>query len=245
MTDDSRARILRTALDLFAERGYHAVSVREIAERVGLTKTAVLYHFPSKRDIVTALVEPLLSDSEAVLGEVAKLSDADARAWAVVEGLLDVWLTHGPLLHMQMRDQAISADTATFVRLRDIALTAQDLIAGPDPDFAARVRAAQVYAALSDPITLFADQPLPALRAAILDGAQRLLGAPSPRRHTTHHMTTAPKSPGTRGRGRPATVTAAMLESARHMRDSGSHTIDEIAAELGVSRATLYRHLTE
>jgi AcrR family transcriptional regulator len=243
MADDSRARILRAALDLFAERGYHTVSVREIAERVGLTKTAVLYHFPSKSDIVAALVEPLLVDSEEVLEAAARGRDAQARRWAVVAGLLEVWLSHGQLLRMQMQDQALSADEATFARLRTIALSAQELIAGPHADFTIRVRAAQVYAALSDPVVIFADRPADELRAAILDGARRLLGDSAA--GAPVHIPAA-EVPPTRPnrRGRPGAMTSDMIESARDMRDSG-RPIDEIAAEFDVSRATLYRHLSK
>lgn len=48
-----------------------------------------------------------------------------------------------------------------------------------------------------------------------------------------------------RGRltGRPSKVTPAQLRTARTMYASGDHTAGEIAAALGVSRATLYRHL--
>ncbi|MFE3054714.1 TetR/AcrR family transcriptional regulator [Nocardia sp. NPDC059239] len=116
-----------------------AVSVREIAEQVGLTKTAVLYHFPSKIDIVAALVEPLLADTEALLESARPISDPRTRRWAVVEGLMDTWLRHARLLRMQMQDQALS-DDATYARLRDIALTARELIAGPGADFTERVR---------------------------------------------------------------------------------------------------------
>ena len=244
MTEDSRTRILRTALVMFAERGYHAVSVREISEQVGLTKTAVLYHFPSKSDIVVALVEPLLADTEAMLESVRSIQNPQARGWAVAEGLIDTWLQHRSLLRVHMQDQALSADTATYVRLRDIALTAQELIAGPGADFTARVRAAQVYAALSDPVVFFADQPETQLRAAILDGVRRLLGVPQPR-----HATPSPERPADTprhrtSRGRPSSMTSAMAESARRMRDSGKYTVDEIAAILGVSRATVYRNLT-
>ncbi|WP_040808278.1 TetR family transcriptional regulator [Nocardia concava] len=243
MTDDSRARILRTALTLFAERGFHDVSVREIAERVGLTKTAVLYHFPSKSDIVVALVEPLLVETEALLESIRPMTDVDARRWAVVEGLLDTWLRHTRLLRMHMQDQALSADDGTYARLRDIALSAQELIAGPDADLAARVRAAQVYAALSDPVVIFADQPEGEVRAAILEGAQRLLGS-RPRRGGTRAEVAKETAHRRPGRGRPGAMTSAMVESARRMRDTGDFTVDEIASELGVSRATVYRHLT-
>ncbi|WP_067827228.1 TetR family transcriptional regulator [Nocardia inohanensis] len=242
MTDDSRARILATALDLFAERGFHAVSVREIAADVGLTKTAVLYHFPSKTDIVAALAEPLLADSEALLASVRELPSAEARRWGLVSGLLDVWFTHSQLLRMHMQDEALSSDNTTYLRLRDFALAAQDLIAGPGADFTDRVRAAQVYAALSDPVTIFADHPPAELRAAILDGVRRLLGSPAP--DLPRHRTVAADPAPPAGRGRPAAVSPEMAETARRMRDSGDYTMAEIAAELGVSRATLYRHLT-
>ncbi|WP_067667403.1 TetR family transcriptional regulator [Nocardia miyunensis] len=242
MTDDSRARILAVALELFAERGHHAVAVREIADRVGLTKTAVLYHFPSKSDIVAALVEPLLAESEAVVASASGLDDPQDRAWAVVTGLLDVWLSHRTLLRIQMQDQSLAADERTFVRLRDFALSVQESVAGPEADVTARVRAAQVYAMLSDPVVIFADQPADQLRAAILDGVARLLGRSGPAPAATRAaVAPAPARPARRGR--PGVMSAEMIESARRMRDAGAGSVDEIAARLGVSRATLYRHL--
>jgi AcrR family transcriptional regulator len=52
----TRQRILDVALALFAERGYDATSMREIAERVGFTKAALYYHFDSKADIVRSML---------------------------------------------------------------------------------------------------------------------------------------------------------------------------------------------
>lgn len=248
MADNSRDRILEVSLELFVRRGYSAVSVREIAEHVGLTKTAVLYHFPSKGDIVAALVEPLLTESEAAVESAAALDDPQDRCWAVVEGLLDIMLAHSRLLQIQMQDQALAADPATFARLRDLALAAQHLIAGPDADFTGRIRAAQVYAALSDPVTIFADQPAAQLRSAILDGIARLLGhrRPARRPHPAppQPATSATSATHTARRGRPGVMTTEMVAAARRMRDAGDGSIDEIAARLGVSRATLYRHLS-
>ncbi|MQY04169.1 TetR/AcrR family transcriptional regulator [Actinomadura macrotermitis] len=52
---DTRQRILDTALELFLERGYDQTSLREIAERLDVTKAALYYHFKSKEDIVGGL----------------------------------------------------------------------------------------------------------------------------------------------------------------------------------------------
>ena len=46
---DTRARIQQVALELFAERGYDKTSLREIAERLDVTKAALL-HFKSKEE---------------------------------------------------------------------------------------------------------------------------------------------------------------------------------------------------
>src|ERR1039457_770640 len=49
---DTRQRIQAVALELFAEQGYEKTSLREIAERLGVTKAALYYHFKSKEAIV-------------------------------------------------------------------------------------------------------------------------------------------------------------------------------------------------
>jgi AcrR family transcriptional regulator len=50
-------RILDAAEDLFAERGFAGVSVREIAGRVGLNQASIYNHFPSKQALYEAVLE--------------------------------------------------------------------------------------------------------------------------------------------------------------------------------------------
>jgi AcrR family transcriptional regulator len=52
---NTRERILDVALDLFTEQGFDGTSLRQIAERLGVTKAALYYHFTSKDDILMAL----------------------------------------------------------------------------------------------------------------------------------------------------------------------------------------------
>lgn len=53
---DTRERILQTALELFAQKGYEAVSVSDIAGALGLTKGALYRHFESKRAIFDSIL---------------------------------------------------------------------------------------------------------------------------------------------------------------------------------------------
>ncbi|MET9468716.1 TetR family transcriptional regulator [Streptomyces sp. NPDC006544] len=239
---DTRRRILRVSMELFGVRGFHDTSLREIAERVGVSKPAVLYHFPGKADILAALVEPMLRDLAAALARAAAVPPAspgsvpaDAR-WAAIEGVLDVWLKHRYLLRLNLQDMALATPGPAFARLRDAMLRAGTLVAGADPGFAERVRAAQAVAMLSDPVVLFTDAPAPVLRAAVLDGVRRLLDGPA-------GPGTPPPASGGR-RGRPAAMSPAMVEAARRMHAAGSGAT-AIAARLGVSRATVYRNLPQ
>lgn len=54
---ERRAKILEAATRLFSERGYHAVSMEQIAEAAGSWKAVVYDHFPSKVDLYVALLE--------------------------------------------------------------------------------------------------------------------------------------------------------------------------------------------
>ena len=54
---DTKEKILMTALQLFARNGYEAVSVRTIAEELGMTKGALYRHYKNKRDIFDSIVE--------------------------------------------------------------------------------------------------------------------------------------------------------------------------------------------
>lgn len=56
--DPQRAeKLLDSARSLFYERGFHAVSVNEIAEAAGTTGAAVYRHFPSKNDVLLTLLD--------------------------------------------------------------------------------------------------------------------------------------------------------------------------------------------
>jgi len=68
----TRERILDEALDLFVEKGFDNASLRELAERMGFTKAALYYHFPSKAEILVALhqrMHGLIDEPLGLLGD--------------------------------------------------------------------------------------------------------------------------------------------------------------------------------
>ena len=69
----TRARILNVAMRLFADAGYHPTTNAAIAEAAGLTRGAMLYHFPTREALMEAVI-PYIQSERARLFESAASS---------------------------------------------------------------------------------------------------------------------------------------------------------------------------
>jgi AcrR family transcriptional regulator len=73
-----RSQLLRASARLFREKGYDGTSVRDIAQAAGLQSGSWVYHFPTKHDILIAVMEQGLVDALARIEPIAS-SDRPAR----------------------------------------------------------------------------------------------------------------------------------------------------------------------
>ncbi|WP_436891274.1 TetR/AcrR family transcriptional regulator [Nocardiopsis dassonvillei] len=101
---DTRAEIQEVALDLFGRHGYEKTSLREIAERLGITKAALYYHFRSKEDLLRALVEPLERDMEEFLTGLEEAGAGDPAG--VLGAYFDICVRHSALMTALLNDLA-------------------------------------------------------------------------------------------------------------------------------------------
>jgi AcrR family transcriptional regulator len=67
----TRVRILEAAMRLFAEAGYHAATNALIADTARLTRGAMLYHFPTRDDLVAAAIEHIQGERLALFDTAA------------------------------------------------------------------------------------------------------------------------------------------------------------------------------
>ncbi len=82
----TRECVLRAAVRLFTERGYGLTSMREIAERAGVTKPVIYYYFKSKQELYAGLLRQVLEETEAVFAaEVERAGSAAARLRALIK----------------------------------------------------------------------------------------------------------------------------------------------------------------
>jgi AcrR family transcriptional regulator len=77
---DTRQRIHQVALDVFSERGYDKATLREIAERLQITRPALYYHYKSKEDILASIHRELaLSIDDIITWARSRPASAETR----------------------------------------------------------------------------------------------------------------------------------------------------------------------
>src|SRR5436305_7975243 len=84
---DTRARLINAAAELFARKGFHAVSAEAVADAADRTTGALYSHFGGKDGLLLALVERWLDESAARIGAVVETTtDFDGRLRALWSG---------------------------------------------------------------------------------------------------------------------------------------------------------------
>ena len=73
MANDTKERILASALELFSKNGYAGTNIRELAASLGLVKSGVYKHFESKKAIWNALLDEMIAYYGARFGSAEHL----------------------------------------------------------------------------------------------------------------------------------------------------------------------------
>ncbi len=122
-----REGVLAVAVQLFNEQGYDATSVSDLAQRLGLTKSALYHHFASKEELLAIALDEALSGLEAVLEHPeANTGRAFDRLRHVIRGAADVLVTELPAVTLLLRvrgNGAVERDALERRRLFDQRVT--------------------------------------------------------------------------------------------------------------------------
>jgi AcrR family transcriptional regulator len=142
---DTRSRVQKVALELFAEQGYEKTSLREIAERLGVTKAALYYHFKSKEDIVHSLTDDYFAEIDALLDWAKGQPHSDETRAAILDRYVGIVIGGSEVFRFMEQNrasmQAMETGKDRFARFRDRLDTLVDLLIGPEAQLRDRVRA--------------------------------------------------------------------------------------------------------
>jgi AcrR family transcriptional regulator len=185
---DTRERIQSVALELFAEQGYDKTSLREIAERLDVTKAALYYHFKSKEDIVRSFTEDYVTDLDALIAwGAAQPPTEETRGLLLDRYSRIVGHRLGVLRFLEQNQAAVhhlmtegQQDRKKLFRTQFETL--RDLLAGPDAPLRDRVRASVAVVSVGISCMLFEkDSGAPGeLHDIVLETACELAGVKPP-----------------------------------------------------------------
>jgi len=102
MIQSTKNIILKEALHLFLERGYHGASMRTLAKRVGLQGSSLYNHFKSKEAIFAALME--MADPQLIGSQIEKIIEKypDYRPVEMIRSIIEIitekWFREGDAL---------------------------------------------------------------------------------------------------------------------------------------------------
>lgn len=89
----ARDRVVDAALEAFARDGYNGVSMRDLAQALGIRAPSIYSHFASKSDLLSACLAPLMSRIDTLLSQAPPVpaTSADIEAWlsAVISALAE------------------------------------------------------------------------------------------------------------------------------------------------------------
>lgn len=115
--DDTRRRIIDGAQELFGRDGFDGTTVRQIANRVGLTDAALYYHFKSKREILEAIWQLPGGGSPAQIRPEGRFTADQLRG--ILDSLLEFARLNRHFLRLVNRETLAGDGTARAIRMEN------------------------------------------------------------------------------------------------------------------------------
>ncbi|MFJ2111128.1 MULTISPECIES: TetR/AcrR family transcriptional regulator [unclassified Streptomyces] len=137
---NTRQRIQDVALELFAVQGYEKTSLREIAERLEVTKAALYYHFKTKEDILGSIFEDLTRPIDELIAWGRTQPRTLETKQEILRRYSQTLSDAAPLFRFMQENQATVRDLRIGASFKDRMLHLLDLIQVPDATMVNRVR---------------------------------------------------------------------------------------------------------
>lgn len=173
----TRAEILAAASHRFAANGFKGTSLQDIADDVGCSKAALLYHFAGKEAILAELVAPAVARLAALDAELAGLS-GDAAARRALEGFVDLVLHFREEIAVLYHEVPELLRNPAFAEVQAMIERLRNALARGSADAAAQAVVQLVLAGVSSACLEHLTVPDALLRPALLRAAARALDLP-------------------------------------------------------------------
>lgn len=137
---NTRQRIQDVALELFAEQGYEKTSLREIAERLDVTKAALYYHFKTKEEIIVSLFEDLTQPIQDLIEWGRQQPHTLETKREIIRRYSDALDGAAPLFRFMQENQATVRELRIGDTFKNRMTGLRDIIIDPESSLTDQVR---------------------------------------------------------------------------------------------------------
>lgn len=128
--------LLRVAVKLFNERGYDGTSMEDLSRKLGITKSAIYHHVPSKQELLRLAVDRALDGLFLVVSEAESVpGKAVDRLEFLVRGSVSVLVEQLPFVTLLLRVRGnTKVERDALARRREFDRIVSDLVAEAEND---------------------------------------------------------------------------------------------------------------
>ncbi|MFE6978301.1 TetR/AcrR family transcriptional regulator [Streptomyces sp. NPDC057682] len=137
---NTRQRIQDVALELFSEQGYEKTSLREISEKLDVTKAALYYHFKTKEDILVSIFDDLNRPIEELIAWGKEQPRTLETKKEILVRYSEAMAGASALFRFMQENQATVRDLSIGETIKHRVIGLVDLIKDPDAPLTDQVR---------------------------------------------------------------------------------------------------------
>ncbi len=172
--EQTREEFVTIAARRFAEQGFQATSLEEIAAEAGYSKAALLYHFGTKDDLLAAVMGRHVEETERLVAELEDEPPGAERTDHAIRALVGFAVARRPTSPLSMKPahdiaSALGRNPDLLARFQRLQARLVVLLAGPDASLRQQVALAVAFAGIPAVVTEFRHVPTHDLTTMLSD----------------------------------------------------------------------------
>lgn len=182
---DTRQRLVDAAVELFTVHSFAGTSLQMIADELGFTKAAIYYHFKTREQLLTGVLEPIFAELENAVDAAEQQRSTTVRAEVMLRGYAEMAVRHRALVSVLGGDPSVIRQLSAQPGWAELIDRQMRLLADVEPGPGGRVKAAVVVGGIAGAVgparITIADEDL---LGHLVETGRRTLGLRAPRHST-------------------------------------------------------------
>jgi len=173
----TRQRLIDTAIELFTRHSVAGTSLQMISDELGFTKSAIYYHFRTRDELLSAVIEPLISEVAVLVDAAEALHGARARADRMLVGYAALATANRELISLLTGDPVVTDVLRMRTEWSAVVRRQMALLADAEPGLGGQVKAAMVMSGIASAAGAdYGDIDEDTLTEHLIAGGRRTLG---------------------------------------------------------------------